>query len=1180
MTTSERPAAVAGRTARGVPGRRRAPVGWVLRTALRRARVQWRLLAVVAAVGLLVASLVATLTLLVAATEGPAVRAALADAPADRTDVVLRVDRPRGSAADVRAAADATLRRLLGADATSALQAVSLPVEVLREGRRPAIAHLAELDGVAAQAELVEGAWPDGVADPADGDGEGAAAPATDPVPAAIPAAAAEALGVAVGDVVPVAGVSPGAVATEVEAGPWEVRVVGVYEPTSRRAAFWAVDPLRGAGHVADFIVPGTAGVQRTDAVGPFVVAPGTGAALGLPLDQARLRYAPDFGGGRVVALAALQGRLADAAVDVPRELAQAGRSVQVTTDLGRFVGEITTAVLVTRAGLTVAGLLLLLLAVAALAQTARLLADARAAEHDLMRARGASNRQVVGATAVEAAVVALVAGAGGPLLAPSVLRGLLALHRAVPADAAAPGATAAAPAPDAVLPVDPGVPALTWVTGAVVGLVLAVVLVAPLLRAPDTFVEGQQARGRDRRAMLARSGFDVLVVALAVVAYAQLRAYRSPLTGSGAAMRVDPVLVVGPAVVLLAGALLCVRLLPPAARLTERLAARGRGLVGPLAAWEIGRRSSRATAAVLLLSLALAVSTFSQAFLATWQRSQADQAAFAAGAPVRVADDPEATARQVTLLAADGVGRAQPAIRATAREGSVGEYDPLVGAGLRSFAGRPAEVLALTPEARAMLDRGWTGEEGGAVVAAMPTAPGGGTGLDLGDDVIGLSYVLAAESGTNPLPRAGVTLRLMVRDGSGVITVLDGGSVEVDGPPRRVDLLLDGATARPGAAADAAARQYPLELVGYQVLLAADYSTAEASRGTRYGVTVTLGDLAALRPGEEAGDDPVRDPLDDVRTPGWSSAPVNADVLPAGDVPAGTLGVRLAGDVFALTVTPASVTETAWPPVQPSPAVLTRALAARLGAEVGSTVHVAAAGAVLAVEVAGVVEHVPTTGGGDAVVVDHDALARAVAQTGALGTPVDEWWVDVPDDRLDAWLAGLPADADGAPGEHRAVARARLVTELRDHPLRVATPMALWLVTAGAGLVAAVGFAVHAAVTLRSRELELAQLRAVGLQRRRVVAVIAIESLLMSGLGALFGVGVGAALGYLVGPLVAVSADGTPPLPDVLVVVPWPQVLAVVGGLVALVAVVVGVVARAQRVADPADVLRSERAR
>ena len=95
-------------------------------------------------------------------------------------------------------------------------------------------------------------------------------------VPAAIPAAAAEALGVAVGDVVTVAGVSPGAVATEVAAGPWEVRVVGVYEPTSRRAAFWAVDPLRGAGHVADFIVPGTAGVQRTDAVGPFVVAPGT----------------------------------------------------------------------------------------------------------------------------------------------------------------------------------------------------------------------------------------------------------------------------------------------------------------------------------------------------------------------------------------------------------------------------------------------------------------------------------------------------------------------------------------------------------------------------------------------------------------------------------------------------------------------------------------------------------------------------------------------------------------------------------------------------------------------------------------------------------------------------------------------------------------------------------------
>ena len=42
-------------------------------------------------------------------------------------------------------------------------------------------------------------------------------------------------------------------------------------------------------------------------------------------------------------------------------------------------------------------------------------------------------------------------------------------------------------------------------------------------------------------------------------------------------------------------------------------------------------------TLAVLLLTLALAVSTFSQAFLASWHQSQIDQANFAVGAPVRV---------------------------------------------------------------------------------------------------------------------------------------------------------------------------------------------------------------------------------------------------------------------------------------------------------------------------------------------------------------------------------------------------------------------------------------------------------------------------------------------------------------------------------------------------------------
>src|SRR5665647_3088132 len=105
----------------------------------------------------------------------------------------------------------------------------------------------------------------------------------------------------------------------------------------------------------------------------------------------------------------------------------------------------------------------------------------------------------------------------------------------------------------------------------------------------------------------------------------------------------------------------------------------------------------------------------------------------------------------------------------------------------------------------------------------------------------------------------------------------------------------------------------------------------------------------------------------------------------------------------------------------------------------------------------------------------------------------------------------------------------------MQQHPLRVATQAGLWLVALAAALLAAVGFGVHATVTLRARAVEFAQLRAIGLSRRSLTAVVGAESLLLCLLGGTFGIGIGALLGWLVGPLVAGSADGTPPIPSVV---------------------------------------------
>ena len=138
-----------------------------------------------------------------------------------------------------------------------------------------------------------------------------------------------------------------------------------------------------------------------------------------------------------------------------------------------------------------------------------------------------------------------------------------------------------------------------------------------------------------------------------------------------------------------------------------------------------------------------------------------------------------------------------------------------------------------------------------------------------------------------------------------------------------------------------------------------------------------------------------------------------------------------------------------------------------------------------------------------------------------------------------------------------------------------MATQAALWVSIAAGALLAAVGFALHSAATLRARRIELAQLRAVGLTRRGLVALIGAESLLLCVLGIVFGVSIGLLLASLVGPLVAVSPDGSEPVPAIVIDVPVASIGLLAVGMAAVLAIVVLVVAQVQKSTKPADLLR-----
>jgi hypothetical protein len=1099
----------------------------------------------VAVVALVASTLVTSLGVLVSATERGAVRGALAGAPTQQKEFRTWLTRPTESVDSTQRTVSDAIQTVIGNEASAQSTVLSLSELYITPRKKTlfGMAYFGEIDGVDVNADLTDGRWP--VANPS-GD-----------VEVALPSSAAKERKLTVGSTI--------TVTAALGKPTFEISVVGIYQAAEPTGRYWSADVLQGAGFDPRYPVPGTQGALATDASGPLIVAHGELDNNALAVERIVVTSNPEFSGATVDGLLPLLDRVSKSNVSVPADLGAVATSISTLSELPNALRGIVSAISATRGTVFVLGLLILILAIAALTQTARLLNSSRAGERALMRARGASGRQILGLAALEAALVVVFAATVSPLLARYVYMAL----------AAQPAMKAAGMA------VDPGVPTIAWLISGASAVVLWAVIVAPLLRNDSTFQETQQAGARQRRASgLQRSGVDFAVVVLAGVAYWQL-SFSSPAQQSAAQLWVDPIVVAAPALLVIAGAMVSVRLVPLVSRAAEVVIARGRGAVVALAAWEVGRRPQKATAAVLLLTLAISIGTFSQSFLESWRQSQTDQAEFAVGAPVRVDDDGVATLSN--LVAAGQLARSgpQPTIRT---DGEIAGEEAV-----RAFGdppnGKPAVVIGLTSDARKMLNTGRLSTEGGAdLLTAIPTFAEEPVGIALDDEAAGISVVMVA-SAEDKRKDLIMNVRAILEDSAGTMSFTDLGNVYVDGTKYRASGLLP---SQPGAkrlvGITAGVTVDPLGPTPKRAVLSTrvtltvrDFSTVELKPGkdgldkydqfsfTEYHATHLDPDLEAWR---GSGD------LTSLRT-GYSPT-----VIPTIRWP-----LELRFTVLAdLRQTPMNVSAVAWRPATVTPIVVSGPIAEKSHLGLGDHVTLIVDGQLIPALIAGLMDHVP--GGGSAttfsalgtvagsndessVIVDANTLMRSFAQAGVKTRTVTEWWVDVAPEDQQNYLTDLEANGlDGTAG-------AILGTELQQHPLRVAILAALWLVTLGAAILAAIGFAIHATGNVRSRAIEFAQLRAIGLTRTRLVAAVTIESLLLSVMGTIFGVGLGVGLSYLVTPVVGASGSSATTVPEAIVLVPWVNVGVLTAVVGAVLLVLVLVLARTQRAADPASALR-----
>ena len=592
----------------------------------------------------------------------------------------------------------------------------------------------------------------------------------------------------------------------------------------------------------------------------------------------------------------------------------------------------------------------------------------------------------------------------------------------------------------------------------------------------------------------------------LAVLAGWQLRHYSA--ASDNAAAGIDPVLALAPALALVAGSVATLRLLPPAARMADRLAARGRNLTASLASWQLARMPVRQAGAALLLTMAVATGTLAFAQHASWLRSASDQAAFATGADVQIDPpgplDPSAAGAVAT---ARGVTRAMPvAADDQATPSEVLAIDAAQAAPVVRLRGDQSPL----PPARLFAAITPAGGQPGAVVPAPPSA---GT-------IRLIQFTGARCPRHDRRARPPVALSLTVIDRTGAVYQVDAGTLVADGRPHPIVASVGGGTALyplrvaaitatfPSPVSNSGGPELDLTLSGLPL---SDWTEATSS-GSPLAFQPSTGPTTFTRQAAMFFFDPGSSP----QQVGSNGRTVSPPLLLGGQLrcsPARPRSPRSRPSRRRRSWTPTAWRSAPWCP---------RSWRGRRSR----------------CEIVAEVASFPTvTAPGGALITDLGSLQEYLLRRSLPLLPVSQWWLATADGGVPPSLtAGVPAGTDVTSAGALAVATA-------GDTLSAAPQQAVLAMAAAAAALAITGFWVSIAADVRRRRGEAALLAALGVTRREAAVQLCLEKLLLSLPAAALGVLLGTLVAWLLVPAVTLTAAAQLPTPPTITVDALPQV-------------------------------------
>ena len=956
-------------------------------------------------------------------------------------------------------------------------------------------------DDVPAHAHLIAGAWP-------------AFAGPTAPLEVVLLESAAKALGLSVGE--QAALLPPQAEAAQAV----QVRLVGVFAIDDATDPYWDADEQLTTGIV------GNAGDR---VIGPFLTTP-EAILQATALNSVRMRWiaAPGFDALTIDNLGRVNARLGSMPARLPTS---ALSHPVVVTGLPDILGAAERSLLVSRTQMLLLMAQLAVMAGYAILLTASLLVDHRNVETAMLRSRGAGPGAIAWLALIEGLLIVVPVVLVAPWLA--VLEAMVL--------------NVAGPLSDIGLVIKPTVTTDSYLLAGAAGLGCLILLVVPAFLAARNLASASREMSRtDTRPLSQRLGLDTALLIVSGIALWQLSLYGAPLTRTvQGTLGFDPLLAAAPALGLLAGGILALRILPLMAALMETWIARGRDLVASLGARQLARRPLRYTRTALLLMLAMALGVFALSYAETWSGSQRDQAAYQAGADVRAAistlpnGTPPTTADYTALPgvhAAMPVERIPRGISPTTGSVDVLAIDAATATQVVNFrsdqAAQPLDVLMAALTAGRPSPALLALPEGTAFLRIEPT----------------LRYFTEGPATRGPVA---FEVGAVTRDASGHLFTFEQNVV--------TEVGFD------GSVAEIIVPARGLELAALELSVS---RLAQEAAATSLGVRSVSAGTSADGPWQ---------PLP---TDGWSAhvtfqqgvlsvpppAMVNGMVVSADGATRSILWIGSTGRVAFIDSDVRAIDG-------PLPVIVNPAFLEATGTVEGDEISATVDSRPRRLTISGTVDTFPTTDPTKPLMlVDGATLDLLRLQATGETRDADEWWLSVEPGMAAPVIAALhsqPFDSSEVVG---AEDRAR---SLSTDPVALGIIGALLLGFVATGVFALVALIVSAAVSARQRRTEFALLRALGLSSSQLSRWLWLEngSLVLASL--VGGTCVGLVISWLALPFVTVTQAASTPVPSALVQVPWQRILVLDVVVLIALALAVGILAAVLRRIGVGSILR-----